>query len=77
MGKKKINPFSFLVKIIELRKYSINWLHRKGGGLERHLKYYTKCWAKCWSILKHLLDNRITCTTKYQLERVGDNDIDF
>ena len=38
-----------------IRKGVIIWLHRKGGGLERHPTLYLICHAKCWPILEYLL----------------------
>ena len=49
----------------ELEKAVIIWLHREGGGLERHAPLYLKFHAIYWSILEYLLSQQTTlCTIK-------------
>ena len=54
------------------------WLHRKGGGLERHVPLNLKCRAKCWFILEYLLvllyyqTFCVNCKFEYNLGVIAD-----
>ena len=50
-----------------VRKKVNIWLHKKGGGLERHPPLYLKYRAKCWSILEYLFLNWSKGKTKKRM----------
>ena len=54
---QKLQPCFLIGGYHWIRKSVIIWLHRKGGGVERHPLLYLKCRAKCSFILEYLLCN--------------------